>query len=98
MTNTMHPLANVPLPESIVVDFQPYGAEKIGSLRLVSYSDICNGAPRTLYGVAGIVLEGTETARIFQHTSTKNTAGQARTIWVITAQEIARGEFTRVAM
>lgn len=98
MTDTAHPLAGLNLPEKLTFHFQPYGTEVLGELSLRSSADICNGTPRTLYGVGGVVLEGSETSRLFQHTSTRSTKGERRVIWGVSAAELARGELVRVAM
>lgn len=93
-----HPLADLALPERLTCHFQPYGTEILGALELCSSTHDFNGSPRTLHGVRGVVIEGSETSRILQHTSTRDTKGTPRTVWGVDRSEIERAELVRVAM
>lgn len=56
--------------------------------------------PRYLYGCTddrywqldGVVVEGTETSRLFQHTSTKSIVGRPHTSYGVRADEMQRHE------
>lgn len=79
------------LPETIIVDWQPYGRCVLGSL---AWGAPYNGRP-VLHGV---VLSGTETSRLFQFTSTKDITGQRQTVYGVTEEELKSGLIVRVAM
>jgi hypothetical protein len=78
------------LPKTIVFEMQPYGVETLGQLSLGEY----NGYPC----VHGVVLEGYEISRLFQHTSERSTKGRRRTIYGIKQAELDAGRAVRVAM
>lgn len=88
MTNTKEIITN--LPETLEVDFQPYGRVTLANLKLGDY----NGHPL----VEGTVIKGTETSRLFQHTSTKSVVGQNRVVYGIKQRELDAGKAVRVAM
>lgn len=81
------PLAN--LPETITVDFQPYGLETLGDLTVGSY----NGYPT----LKGTVITGTTTGRLFGHTHTRSTAGERREVYGVQQWEVDRGHIVRIA-
>lgn len=78
------------LPETIKVDFQPYGTVVLGDLEEGSY----NGHPL----IRGTVLNGTETSRLFQFTATRDITGRRDTVYGVTQRELDSGLIVRVAM
>lgn len=66
-------MTNHPLIGKIVnLDFQPYGPVRfrVTAVRFRSYRDY-RGKPGFTRDLTGEVIEGSETSRLFQHTSTK---------------------------
>jgi hypothetical protein len=78
------------LPETFVFEMQPYGVETLGDLR-----EMTDNAGHSY--ITGTVLEGTETARLFQHTTTRSTKGARRWIYGITQRELDAGRAIRIA-
>lgn len=72
-----------------------YGTELIRLEGRGEHSEPLNGAPRTLRFVYGTVVEGHETSRLFQYSSTRDTAGEQRTLYGVKDADIERGEFWR---
>jgi len=79
-----------PTPKTINYDMQPYGQLVLGELKWGRY----NGAPT----LTGVVIDGTETSRLFQHSLTISVVGQSRTIYGIKQHEVEQGNVVRVAM
>ena len=77
-------------PTSFRCDMQPYGPYVIEDCRWGEY----NGFPT----LSGRVVEGSETSRIFQHTSARSITGQPRTIYGVKRREVEAGECVRIAM
>jgi hypothetical protein len=75
------------LPKTFVYVHQPYSTETLGDLRMGSY----NGYPC----LHGVVIEGSETSRLFQFTSTRDTKGTHRTVYGIKDHELAAGRAVR---
>lgn len=78
------------LPASVTVDYQPYGVETLVDLVEGDY----NGFPT----ITGRVSKGSQTSRLFQYASTRDTTGQRRTIYGVKQEELDRGHIVRVAM
>jgi len=83
------------LPETLVYELQPYGVETLGDL---SFSKRSIGEGRICFDVHGVVVKGSQTSRIFQHTSTKSTKGERRTIYGVTQEDVDTGRIVKVAM
>lgn len=66
---------------------QPYGTFKMK----VTSSGWYNGSVT----LEGKVVEGTETSRLFQYTSTQSIVGQVRTVYGVRLHELERMEATR---
>lgn len=79
----------IDLPATVTVDFQPYGRVVLGDLQPGEY----NGAMT----ITGRVISGTETSRLFQYSTTRNIAGETRTVYGVKPGELARGHIVRVA-
>jgi len=77
-------------PATINYEMQPYGALVLGQLTWGQY----NGFPT----LSGVVVEGAETARLFQHATSRSVIGERRTIYAIEQHEIDSGKAIRIAM
>jgi hypothetical protein len=87
------------LPATITVDFQPYGCVKLGKLHWATESerDYNNGGMRHRKVLRGTVIDGRERGYLFGATSSRDIAGQERTVYGVKDFEIERGHIVRVA-
>ena len=89
----------IELPATITLDYQPYGCVTLGDLRWATESerDYNNGGMRHRTVLRGTVIEGRERSYLLGHTSSRDAAGQSRTVYGVRDDEIVRGHIIRVA-
>lgn len=81
------------LPETVTVDFQPYGKFTLGQLKEGSY----NGFPT----IEGVVISGTEVGALLGGRpigKPRDISGRKETIYGIKQWELDAGHIVRVAM
>lgn len=83
------------LPKEITVDYQPYGLFTLVDLQQFTYKS-ATGAE--CIGITGTVKSGKEISRLFQHSLTKDIAGQKREVYGVKQWELDSGHIVRVAM
>lgn len=89
----------IKLPETITLDYQPYGCVTLGGLHWATEIERnWNGGPPHVRKVLkGVVTKGQERGYLFGQVAVKDATGQNRTVYAVTEQEVARGHIIRVA-
>lgn len=93
---------NPALPETITVDFQPYGCVILGNLHwaVESERDWNSGGTKMRHRtiLRGTVIEGRERSYLLGHVGSRDIAGTSSHVYGVTQAEIDRGHIVRVAM